>query len=76
VHGLFAGGWGASSRAYPDQHFAVLVHGEALGFDDLRLQVFKVIVVEREAALEGTIGDTPLALQKVERLGQDVVKRH
>jgi hypothetical protein len=39
-----------------------LVHGQTLSFDDLHLQVFEGVVVEREAALEGAIGGAPRAL--------------
>ena len=65
-----------SALSCPDQYFAVLIHSEALGLDDLRLEVFEVVVVKRETALEGAIGDTPLALEKVERLGEDFIERH
>ncbi len=76
THWLFGRRWRPSSGPRPDQHFAIFVHGEALGLDDLRLQVFEVVVIKCEAALERAIGDAPLALEEVERLGEDFVERH
>ena len=62
--------------ARPDQHLAVLVGGHALRVDELGLQVFQVVVVELEPALERPVGYAPLALQQLVHLCQDLLERH
>jgi hypothetical protein len=37
--------WGAAHVTDPDQHVAVLVHGNALGFDELLLQIVEGVVI-------------------------------
>jgi hypothetical protein len=76
AHGSCGGRWGIASATRPNQNFAVFVHGETLGLDDLHFQVFEVVIIEREAALQGAIGDAPLAPGKVEDLGEDLVEYH
>src|SRR5215475_3926217 len=76
---LLEAGWGWCDRhrvCRPDQYFALLVNGEALGVDEFGLEVFEVLIVEPKAAFERPIGHASLALQQVEDLGQDFVKRH
>src|SRR5215467_14230277 len=60
----------------PDQHSASLVHGELFGLDDFSFEVFEVVLVEVEAALERPIRHPPVAPQQVKHPGQDLVKRH
>jgi hypothetical protein len=59
-----------------DQYFAVLVDSQTLGVDEFGLQILKVLVVEFEASFECPIGHAPLALEEVEYMGQDFIKRH
>ena len=63
-------------RARPDQHLAVLVHGQALGLDEFVLQVFQVVVIELELPLERAVGHAPLALEQLVYLRQDLLERH
>jgi hypothetical protein len=37
--------WGAAHVTDPDQHVTVLIHGNALGFDELLLQIVEDVVV-------------------------------
>ena len=53
----------------PDQHFASLVAGQALGLDDFGLEVLQVGVVEVKAPLQGAIRHSPLTLEQIEHLG-------
>ena len=48
LHGLWrwrGRRWGAAHVTDPDQHVTVLVHGHALGFDELFLQIVEDVVV-------------------------------
>ena len=39
----------------PDQHRAILIHGESLGFNEFGLQVGKIVVIQVELTLERSI---------------------
>jgi hypothetical protein len=60
----------------PDQHSPLLIEGDLLGIDELDFEVLQILIVEVEAPFERSIGYAPLALEQVEHLGQDVIKRH
>jgi hypothetical protein len=44
---------------------SVLVHGHALGFDELLLQIVEDVIVEMELTFEGAIGDPPTLARSV-----------
>jgi hypothetical protein len=67
--------WGAGA-ARPDQHGAVLVHGELEHLDDFDCEILEVSVVELKLALEGTIRHTPPALEHSYSLVEDLLKGH
>jgi hypothetical protein len=47
----------------PDEHAIVLVHGQAFGVDEFILEGFQIVVIQRELALQRSIGEALLALQ-------------
>ena len=66
----------SSARTRPDQHAAVLIDREPLALDEFVLQVFQMLVIELELALEGAIGHAPPALEHGNRLVEDLLKGH
>ena len=62
-------GWGRRGVSRPDQHFAIFVAGQALGVDELGLEILEVLVVERKASFERPIGHASLVPEEVEDLG-------
>jgi hypothetical protein len=50
-----------SGLADPDQHLPLFVYRHPLGFDQFSLEVLQILVIQREAALQGPIGH-PAAL--------------
>jgi hypothetical protein len=67
--------WGTGASR-PDQHSVVLIHGELQHLDDFSGEILEVSVVELKLALEGTIRDTPPALEHGDRLVEDLLKGH
>ena len=64
--------WDAS----PNQDFALLIDGELLGLDEFLLQGLQVLVAQLELDLEGSVGDTPPALQERAYLIQHRIEIH
>jgi hypothetical protein len=64
-------------RARPHQHLAVFVLGQTPGVDQVSLNVFEVLIVEREPTLQCPIGNTPFSVQEIDDLSQHFVEcRH
>src|SRR5262245_5670557 len=70
------GVWRGFVSSGPHQHLAVLIGGDAPREYDFGSEIFEVIVVEIEAALERPVGDPALTLEKFEDLGQQLLERH
>jgi hypothetical protein len=66
--------WPSLSR--PDQHSAVFIDCYPFGIDEVCLEIFDVLVVQCEAALQHTIRHPPLALQQLPHLDQGLLKGH
>jgi hypothetical protein len=62
--------------ACPDQDFAILVDGQAQGFDDLGLQIFEVVIIEIELPFEGAIGHAASPLEHSQGLIDNLLERH
>jgi hypothetical protein len=75
IWNLKLGTWNKRS-ANPDQDFAVLIDGQSLRGDEFVLQVLQIVVIQREASFQRPVRDTALALEQVDHLSQDFVKRH
>jgi methylase of polypeptide subunit release factors len=60
----------------PHEHFAMLIHDELFGLDDLFLQCFEMIIVQCKPHCERAIGQALLALEQREHLGEDLVEGH
>jgi hypothetical protein len=54
----------------------VLIHGHALGFDELLLQIVEDVVVEMELAFEGPISDPPTLVEEFQYVVEQLVKVH
>ncbi len=67
---------GGIGFANPDQHPAVLIHGDALGVDEFIRQGGECLVVELEAELQGPVRHPPLPLEEVTDLGQEGIEVH
>jgi hypothetical protein len=66
AHGLLGRRWEPASTRYsscPHQHFAVLVHGKALGFDDLGRQILKDVIIQLKLSFEGAVGHAAASLK-------------
>ena len=74
--------WGSDRRGYrarssfPDQHLAILVHGQALGPNDFDLQVLQDVIIEIELPFERAIGHASAALEQGNSLVQQLFKGH
>ena len=66
--------WGSGCAAQSDQVSALLAGREALGLDELDLQVLGVIQVE--PSLRGAVGDPSLVPEEGDHLCQERVKFH
>ena len=58
--GRYGWQWGSGCAAQPDQASAPLVGREALGLNELDLQVFAVVVIRVKPPLRGAVGDLSL----------------
>src|SRR5215475_5550609 len=67
---------GNFSFTSPHQHTIVLIDRQALGMDDLFLQILDVCIVHAKLSLQGAIGDASLPLQKCENLSEHLIKIH
>ena len=54
----------------------MLIHRKLFGLDDLFLQGFEMIIVQRKPHFERAIGQALLALEQLEHLGEDSVEGH
>jgi hypothetical protein len=55
---------GAASATHPDEHVPVLVHGHALGSDELIFQHVKVLVIQLELKPQRSVCDPPSLLEE------------
>jgi hypothetical protein len=60
----------------PDENAAVFVVGELFRLDQFNFHVFEVRVIEVEPTLERPVRDTPLTLEHLDDVGQELFKRH
>jgi hypothetical protein len=68
--------WGRGGSARPHQDSALLIDCKLFGRDDFVLEGLEMVVVQPESDLDHPIGEPPLALQQIEDLCEDLVKRH
>src|SRR5713101_1680035 len=68
--------WGRGGVAGPHQNSTLLIDRKLFGRDDFVLEGLEMVVVHPEPDLDRPIGEPPLALQQVEYLCEDLVKRH
>jgi hypothetical protein len=74
---MVAAGDGAESGGTgPHQDSTPLIDRELFGLDDFVLEGLEMIVVQPEPDLDRPIGEPSLALQQIEYLCEDLVKRH
>jgi hypothetical protein len=66
----------ARCPAGPYQHFPVLIHGEALRFDELGLQVLEGLIIELELPLQGAIGHAASTVEHGQRLVHNLLEGH
>jgi len=64
----------AGNTAFEEVVMAIRVHGEALGFDELRLQVLKRVLIELELAFERTIGQAAPPKRRPKTRLEDAVR--
>jgi hypothetical protein len=69
-------GRGRGRVTRPDEDPAVFIHRDTPYLDEFRLQIVKVVVVERELALQGTIREAFVLLEPVDDLGEGLFKGH
>jgi hypothetical protein len=67
---------GAVHVTDPDQHVAVLIHGDPPGFDELLLQVVEDVIVQLELTFEGAIGDSASPSEEFEDIVEQRVEVH
>src|SRR5262245_4586053 len=58
----------SSFRTCPDQHLAVFVYRDAFGIDQIRFEIFYILVIEGEPALKHAVSHPPLALEELNDL--------
>ncbi len=68
VLGWRCGGACSGGSARPDQHLAVLIQRHLLDLNEFHLQVFEVVVIQGELALQGPVGEALVLLQPVDDL--------
>src|SRR6266568_4159761 len=64
------------SLSHPHQHFAALVTGHSLPFDEFLLEGVELVVIQGKFQLEGAIGEPPFALQEVAGLIKNLGEFH
>jgi hypothetical protein len=62
--------------ADPDQHHPILVERQSFRLHDLGLQILQIVVIESKPTLQRPVGHPSFALEEVEDLPQDFIKRH
>ena len=75
---LLGGGWRRRGRSLfcPDENAAIFVAGELFRLDQFDFHVVEVGVIEVEPTLERPVRDTPLALEHLDNVSQELFKRH
>jgi hypothetical protein len=68
--------WCRAGVTHPDEDAVILINRQAFGIDEFVLEGFKVSFRQSKAALQSTIGESLLALQKRLHLCQNIVKGH
>jgi hypothetical protein len=60
----------------PHEDATVLLHRDAAHLNEFRFQIVEVVIVERELALEGTIGEALILLEPLDDLCEDLFEGH
>ena len=67
---------GAGHATGPDEHFAVFIHRQLFGIDEIIFEVFQERIIELQLAFEDPIGDTLLPLEEGKDLCQNGIVVH
>jgi hypothetical protein len=70
------GRWGAATTTHPDQYVTILVHGNALGVDELFLEHRQNLVIQAKLELQRAVGNPATLAKELDDLIEDLKEFH